>query len=485
MTGLMIAACATAESTRAADTDLVRPAVKAAIDRRTQLGINHSIAIGVFDRGRTQVYARGPAGAHADQTLSADSVFEIGSVTKTFTGLLLAVKVTAGQLALSTPLADIISELPATTAKTSLVALATHTASLPRNPDNLRSAGYEPLDPFAHYTPRMLLDALRSPSLRAGPPKVRYSNLGFGALGYLLGQHENRSYVGALTRHVLRPLGMRQTTSEMPSTGATTGHVFHVPVPAWRFDATAGAGTLKSSVSDMLLFVKAQLGDSPLRAAVQLSQQTHFATPKKASEDDRKPQALGVGLAWGIYALKDGATLFRHNGGTGGFRSFVGFIPKRQIGVVVLTNSAQTGVDDLGLHQLLKTSPLRAMNKAPIAVPVSRRLEAARGNGTSASLEDLQTRAFDTDFRHLNLLGYTYLKAQRTTDAIATFVYNTLLHPHSADAFDSLCEAYLAAETTEEALQCYRRVLEIDTNYPNAAENARRLEAIVTKKSEH
>ena len=115
------------------------------------------------------------------------------------------------------------------------------------------------------------------------------------------------------------------------------------PVANWDLPTLAGAGALRSTVNDMLTFVEANLGlrESPTRTAIAV---TH------APRRDFPAPSMQIGLGW-ITRRGHGRELHWHNGGTGGYRSFLGFDLETQTGVVVLSNSGDS-VDDLGFHLL-------------------------------------------------------------------------------------------------------------------------------------
>jgi serine-type D-Ala-D-Ala carboxypeptidase/endopeptidase len=124
------------------------------------------------------------------------------------------------------------------------------------------------------------------------------------------------------------------------------------PVPNWDLPTLAGAGALRSTANDMLTFLAANLGYT----------KTPLAPAMAAMLDVRRPSGtpvLEVALAWHIYSTPPGDVIIWHNGGTGGYRAFVGYAPKTRIGVVVLANAeTAAGVDDIGLHLLNAKAPL-------------------------------------------------------------------------------------------------------------------------------
>lgn len=437
--------------------------VRRVIDARVRLGIHRSVVLGVVDHGRIEIYGVGRIGPGESRPPSEDTVYEIGSVTKVFTGLLLARGVVEGRLRLEDRLGSVlekISSLPPSARSITLRQLATHTSGLPRDPPNLRSGDYEPTNPFAHFGEESLRRALVSSAPIVPSTDPRYSNFGFGLLGWALSKTRALPYPAVLKRDVLEPLSMVSTTIEASSGDVAQGFVYQHRVPAWHFRFTAGAGALRSTARDMLRFLRAQLepGSTPLAEALRLAQHAHWRGSRRS-----------VGLGWGRYPLDGGGTLFRHNGGTGGFRSFVGFVPERGRGVVVLSNSAQAGVDDLGLHELdAERYPLTLTMKRPVATEVGRFLDGAEAVASRSLAELVDLGALDTHRRHLNLLGYTYLKAGRPAAARQCFLWNTELHPDWGDGFDSLGDGYTASGMLSEALDAYLEALRREPEHAHA-----------------
>jgi CubicO group peptidase (beta-lactamase class C family) len=287
-----------------------------------------------------------------------DGVFEIGSVTKVFTAAVLADMVARGQVHLEDPVAQL---LPATVKvpsrngrRITLLDLATQSSGLPRLPANL--APQNPANPYADYSVQQMYDFLSGYELPRDPGATyEYSNLGVGLLGHALALKAGMSYEQLVTQRVLRPLGMRETAITLsPALEARlvpghdqTGEV----VPNWDLPTLAGAGALRSTVGDMLIFLAANLDSSRGPLAHSLHD-THVSRHAAGSPN------MTIGLAWHILASPAGRSIVWHNGGTGGYRSFIGFDPARGVGIVLLTNSV-IGADDIGFHLLDASLPLR------------------------------------------------------------------------------------------------------------------------------
>jgi CubicO group peptidase (beta-lactamase class C family) len=308
-------------------------------------------AVAAVSHGETAYAGQGPADG-TGRAVDEHTVFEIGSVTKVFTGLLLATMVEAGEAALDEPLADLYPELslPVRGRPILLVDLATHTAGLPRLPPGLvRQALRHRDDPYARFTDADVARALESVRLRAEPgDRVRYSNFGAGVLGQALARRAGTPYDDLVRTRVCTPLGLADTGVRRSSDQLARRAVGHSrrgrPVPDWRMDSLPGMGALHSTSSDLARFVAAQLdpGATPLEAAIRLTQEPRA----------RLGRVGHVGLAWMRTPLpRTRERMLWHNGGTGGTFGFVGLVPEARAGVVVLTNTARP-VDRVGVDLL-------------------------------------------------------------------------------------------------------------------------------------
>ena len=329
---------------------------------RVANGYHHSLVLGVVDGDKAGIASLGALGDGLAP--DGDTLYEIGSITKTFTGLLLAQAVLAGRLSLDLPVEELLPDfkLPSRGGrKITLDALADHTSGLPRVPPDLWPEDAE--NPYADYDAAMLRAFLASYELPRDPgAREEYSNLGFGLLGYALARAANRPYPELVEQEIFRPLGMTMSVATFASVGnrrIASGHDVSGRVARnWDMDALAGAGSILSCANDMLRYLMANMGvmATPLRAAMRFAQ----APRAEAGSCETKKQA---GLAWGM-TKND---IVWHNGGTGGYRSFLGFTADGRRGVIVLCNS-DCSVDDLGFATLDPDAPL-APSFTRIALP--------------------------------------------------------------------------------------------------------------------
>ncbi len=305
------------------------------------------IVVGLLDKGR-RVIAVG---------VGADNVFEIGSITKVFTASILADMASRGEVRLDDPVAKYLpssAHIPSRNDRQiTLLDLVTQSSGLPRMPSNLTPR--DSMNPYADYSVQQLYAFLSGYQLtRDIGATYEYSNLGVGLLGHALALKAGTSYEQLVTRRVLIPLQMKETAITLtPALRArlALGHGGDGSVvPNWDLPTLAGAGALRSTASDLLTFLVANL-DSTATPLSRTLQQTHGE--RHATDNPN----LKIGLAWHISSRPVGKIVW-HNGGTGGYRSFMGFDPVRRIGVVVLCNNGNESVDDIGFHLLDETFPL-------------------------------------------------------------------------------------------------------------------------------
>jgi D-alanyl-D-alanine-carboxypeptidase/D-alanyl-D-alanine-endopeptidase len=313
------------------------------------------IVVGVIDRLGRRIIAHGAPSAGGGRPLDGDTVFEIGSITKVFTALALAEMVERGEVALDDPVVQYLPPgvtMPERGGKQiTLAHLATHTSGLPREPGNLSSGDQS--NARADYSVIKLHEFLSAYELSRdiGVSHI-YSNLGGGLLGHVLALRAGVDYGTLMRERITGPLGMTSTcivpTPELQLRMAIGHDEILRPVANIDLPALAGAGALRSTANDLLAFLAAELGaDTPLRAAMSAQLGVRQAT------DTQDIQSLG----WIISPTSAGEVVW-HTGLTTGFRGFIGFDRERLAGVLVLTNTASTRNDDIGLH-LLSGAPLR------------------------------------------------------------------------------------------------------------------------------
>jgi CubicO group peptidase (beta-lactamase class C family) len=314
-------------------------------------GTDAGVSIAVVEHGVRRVFSYGVA--------KPDSIFEIGSISKTFTGLVLSQMVEQKRVRFDEPVRELLP--PGTVAKPdggeiTLLDLATQHSGLPRMPDNMKPADAN--NPYADYDAAKLYAFVAKHGVaRPADAAFLYSNLGFGLLGQALSVRRGLPYPALLKEEVIDPLGLKDTTISLtPAQQARfiAGHDDqHHPAHAWDLDAFAGAGAIRSTAGDMLTYLEANLYPEMLKPVAGSSTGASLSAALVQSHElhaDAMP-GMRIALAW-LYIGETGE--FWHNGATGGYSAYAFFNPKGNYAAVVLSNTSVGNngsfADRLGQH---------------------------------------------------------------------------------------------------------------------------------------
>lgn len=337
--------------------ELCRPLVEA--------GLAHGFVVGVLDGETSLVRGYGRIAPGCDRAPDGGTIYEIGSCTKVFTGVLLADAVGRGLLALEDPVQNFLPEGVALSAwngsPVRLWHLATHTSGLPRLPD---MRGADPADPYAHFDAGRLHAALQTARVRWEPgSKYEYSNLAVGVLGQVLAAHQGcASYAALLHERIARPLGLKDTLVALDAARlprlAPPHDADGEPAHAWNLAALAGAGGIRSTVNDLLEFARAHwAAEGPLAGALRMALEKRHAG------------AGGIALGLGWHIARDGSTRL-HSGQTGGYHAFLALAPSTRRAVCILANTARGEFDALG-ERLIRLLHGLAVKPLEIELPVA------------------------------------------------------------------------------------------------------------------
>ncbi|MEL6534668.1 MAG: serine hydrolase domain-containing protein [Bacteroidota bacterium] len=263
---------------------------------------------------------------------NADWVFEIGSITKVFTGICLAAMIDSREASLTETLQSQFDFPLQAGGDITLEQLANHTSGLPVVPTNVDEVqGYVENDPYAIYTHENLKSYLQNHVVldSESGTHYQYSNLGTGLLGYTLAQKRNSTFEEMLQSTIFTPLEMTSTTTLLDNVEASRlvkpMDIQGNEVSYWNFAETmSGAGSVKSTVADLAKFMEKNFEDDPWYS---LPQTKTFTVN----------QSTSMGLGWVIIEEED-FTIHLHDGGTGGFSSLLLLDKQKRIGVVVLSN---------------------------------------------------------------------------------------------------------------------------------------------------
>lgn len=322
------------------------------------------VAMAVLGPSGTRHFLEGVTDLNQPTPVSARTFFEIGSITKIMTAILLTDMEMRGEVSLNDPIEKYLPEIDNPIAsKITLLHLATHTSGLPKRAD--ADDGSD--DPYAHLAEDELLAFLSSFSTDhtigdAGP----YSNLGYGLLGVILSRAAGQSFEVLLSERITRPLGMGDTYVEFPEASELHQAVAHnsinQPISHWHFSAAyQAAGTVRSTLADLSRFAQAHIGmsDAPITGAIKRTYSVSYDT---GGSDGRKRL-----MAWPPPIQSSRGEIYQYIGATGGSRCFFGFNPVTSEAVVMLWNSSND-LSDITYHLLDPSMQLEEQRKL---VPIS------------------------------------------------------------------------------------------------------------------
>lgn len=321
----------------------IRALAQPLIDADRTIGLS----IGAIADGQTHSVHLGKTGK--DQSTADDqTVYEIGSISKVFTGVMLADAVRRSVVKLDQPAGELLPEnvvMPSHQGDPiTLLDLATHRSGLPRLPSNLTEL-FES-NPYAKYTSTRAYEFLNAHPLRRAPGEAyEYSNFGTSLLGHLLCVESGKDYDELLRQTITGPLKMNSTgvelTEAMTSVLATPHAASKLPTNTWEFADMPGAGGIRSTTADMLRFAAANLDPPDNEPDNEIGESLELAWKQHQTGDS---SSLAMGLGWHI--ARDGKTRW-HNGATGGYRSMLMINRDLRIAVVVLGNTACPDIDAL------------------------------------------------------------------------------------------------------------------------------------------
>lgn len=434
------------------------------IEKRIKYGLNGAIAIGIIDQDGIRYYnfgSRDSTGAEVNE----HSIFEIGSISKTFTATLLADQDLNGNLNSD----DLVNEILPDRVKISVLGkqqitlghLSDHTSGLPRMPSNFNPAN--PNNPFADYSVAQMYEFVTSyKPIREVGAEFEYSNLAVGLLGHVLSLQAGKTYEDLLGEVITVPLGMSETKitfdEKMKNNLAEGRNEFGRIAENWDFSTLTGAGAIKSSTSDMIKYISAQLEftETSLSKAFELThRKRHDKYPVKEGDN---PIALGLG--WIITTKSDG-DIYWHNGGTGGYRTYTGFNKSMRKGVVVLA----TGKDpsDIGAY-LMYSDSLKEFERS-LSTELAQKIDLQGVESAKTFFEDSvinNLEEFSYGSYPLNRLGYSYLNKNNIDASIAVFEINIKLFPDSWNVYDSYGEALRRIGRLQESRENYQKSVELN-----------------------
>lgn len=295
------------------------------------------VALALIDGESEQTISYGLADKSTQSPVTEHTIFELASVTKVFTTTALALHVLKGDMALDDPVINYIPALSnqhGAIKKVTLLELATHTSSFPRVGGDWHLGGARKIFLFLEKW---------HPQVKIGT-RYAYSNLAFGLLGYALENVERKTYEEVIRENILLPLGMESTFTQVPSSHASEyaqGYTHEGKMAKRRQPGyIPGSGALRSTSKDMLRFLKANMGlagPEKLQEAMKLAQKPYY----------KVREHFEMGLGWQRFE-HEGTLIIDKNGGLAGFTSYIGWIPGKRLGVVILTNKGKARTTEVG-----------------------------------------------------------------------------------------------------------------------------------------
>jgi len=443
--------------------------IRAIIKKEVAARRGKSIIVGIVDStGNRQIIAEGIISDNDPRKPDGNTVYEIGSITKVFTSLLLADMSLNHQLNINDPISKYLPKnvkVPLSNGKEiSLLSLSTHRSGMPRFPYNVDPKNID--EPYADYTADKLYEYISN----FQPPDIdtiwRYSNVGYGLLGLILEKIAQKNYETLVTQKICTPLNMSNTVISMNAQQTSNAAVGHAEtgtdVGFTDLGAISAGGALRSTINDLLTFAEANLGLiwTDLFPAMLL---THILRAKKDGNDTYTT------MGWTL-SNDNGRYLLFKDGGMPGFRSFLGIDKINKIGVVVLCNS-NNSVTDIGLH-ILDSNRMVEPYQYPWALLDTMRATIQTA-GVSAAvnlysrLKTLKNTGFIFNEMQLNYLGNELRKDKKISDAISIYELNAKEYPQSTLVYESLAETYKRNNNKGKAKEYFEQARALDQQNPH------------------
>ncbi len=444
------------------------------IEARIEGGHYTGLEIGILDSTGMHFYGFGKRSLKDASAPDEHTFFEIGSISKVFTGILLADRVVEGKMKLDDPIESYLPEevqVPAwEDQKILLRQLSTHTSSLPRMPSNFSPA--DPMNPFADYSAEDLYEFLSGYELtREIGSQAEYSNLAVGLLGHIMALESGKTYEALLQERICAALQLQDTRlrlTEEDKVRLAQPTSQGLANASWDFDCLAACGGIHSTAADMLRFLAAQIKpEGPLAEAMLLSQQPH---------GEQKLGNAGLGLGW-LLVERDGKKAIIHDGATGGFRAFAGCIPADKYAFIILSN-ATTNVNDLGAFLLGSTHALRKMEPGILSI-IRREIDqkgVKKGMKLYKKLQKDKEKNYFLSAAKLNQIGTYYVQVEAYEQAFEIFEQCQALYPRDAHCLFALGELSEKRNQKVQAETFYRLCLDLNPTHEAALQKLKELE---------
>jgi CubicO group peptidase (beta-lactamase class C family) len=299
------------------------------------------IFIGVLNKGKRSYYQFGYANPSTQTVFDSSTIFEIGSITKTFTAYVLETVLKEKNIS---DTSFILPYLPDSVRRNTalgnirFIHLLNHTSGLPRLPANIDIRSKQP---YENYTAELLFAFLNTHTPKP-PGQFEYSNLAFGLAGVLASSLTHKSYATLLEEYIFQPFHLLKPGDNFETTGKKSqGHFNKDTVAFWKFDALAPAGALKCSGDEVLTYLQT-ISNPPAAAKPVID--------SLLSPTFNLPPGMKVGRGWFIQQNEKQPPVYWHNGGTYGFSTYAAFVKEKDVAVIIAINqfNKNAAADKLG-----------------------------------------------------------------------------------------------------------------------------------------
>jgi CubicO group peptidase (beta-lactamase class C family) len=455
---------------------IVQQLGKAFVQEKSRVGLS----IGIVQNGQTRFYNFGTTEKGKTQPPTEHTIYEIGSISKTFSSLLLAQAVVEKRVSLDDDVRRYLdgtySNLTYEGKPIRLVHLTNMTSELPDNfperMETLRQANPDSV-PFmvvhmlSSYTRQNFFDDLHAVKLQAAPGSTpRHSNVAAQLLGYVLEAIYQTSFAELVKTRIEQPLALRNTLlSELPPEQLAIGYDEKGNrMPAFTMPAMQAAGGLRYSTADLLKYIAHQLNEKD--SAVNLS---HRATWGSTDSE-------GIALNWLVSKTIDSQRRLRHSGGTFGFASYCDFYPDQRFGVVLLANDANR-ITQGQLDDLSKKITNALLGEPKVLTTLNAGLQTRGYERAVAVVNDVKRKHPELHLSedYVNSWGYQLAGQGKLREALEIFRLNVSLYPKNWNTYDSLAETYERIGNRQFAIVNYKRSLALNPNNSNATEHLKKL----------
>lgn len=416
--------------------------------------------------------------------ITPESLFHMASITKPFVATSIMQLVEQGRIELDAPLVKYLPYFRMKDERYKAITIRqmlTHTSGMPDVED------YEWNKPqYDDGALERYVRSLQPLSLIAAPgTRFQYSNMAYEILGDVIAKVSGQSFEDYVRLHILEPLGMSHSTLFMKQADPqhlTSPHIINASYeaavsPVFPYNRIhSPSSTLYSSVLDMARWAMANMNRGELNGKRILKAATYDVMWKPAGE-----QWSQIGISWFLRKHRD-HQMIGHSGGDTGFRSNLMMLPAEGIAVVMMSNydgpSPLGGITSVALDVALGLKPEPPVFKPMIAKVVYKTMAAEGIEAAVRKYQELKQTARDGyNFAEdqLNTLGYRLMAQGKLKEALRILQLNVEAYPQSANAYDSLGEAYMKNGDKQLAIENYEKSLKLNGSNQNAVEMLKKL----------